>query len=138
MAFLLKISIIFPCYWGKKFIIAKNKEELPKNRYFPRAFEAGQAWDNMGFGTPQESTSSLSTPDRTASFFGQASYNYNHKYLLSVTMRADGSTKFAPGNQWGYFPSVSGAWVLSEEKFMEDIKWIDQLKTSCSYRVGRK
>ena len=42
-------------------------------------------------------------------------------------MRADGSTKFAPGNQWGYFPSVSGAWVLSEEKFMEDIKWIDQL-----------
>ena len=33
-----------------------------------------------------------------------------------------------PGNQWGYFPSVSGAWVLSEEKFMEDIKWIDQLK----------
>ena len=43
-------------------------------------------------------------------------------------MRADGSTKFAPGNQWGYFPSVSGAWVLSEEKFMEDIKWIDQLK----------
>ena len=87
-----------------------------------------RAWDNMGFGTPQESTSSLSTPDRTASFFGQASYNYNHKYLLSVTMRADGSTKFAPGNQWGYFPSVSGAWVLSEEKFMEDIKWIDQLK----------
>ena len=82
----------------------------------------------MGFGTPQESTSSLSTPDRTASFFGQASYNYNHKFLLSVTMRADGSTKFAPGNQWGYFPSVSGAWVLSEEKFMEDIKWIDQLK----------
>ena len=43
-------------------------------------------------------------------------------------MRADGSTKFAPGTQWGYFPSVSGAWVLSEEKFMEDIKWIDQLK----------
>ena len=36
-------------------------------------------------------------------------------------MRADGSTKFAPGNQWGYFPSVSGAWVLSEEKFMEEI-----------------
>ena len=83
MAFLLKISIIFPCYWGKKFIIAKIRRTSKRIVISTRAFEAGQAWDNMGFGTPQESTSSLSTPDRTASFFGQASYNYNHKYLLS-------------------------------------------------------
>ena len=71
---------------GQEIYHSQNKKNFQKNRYFPRAFEAGQAWDNMGFGTPQESTSSLSTPDRTASFFGQASYNYNHKYLLSVTM----------------------------------------------------
>ena len=87
--FLLKISIIFHVI-GQEIYHSQNKKNFQKNRYFPRAFEAGQAWDNMGFGTPQESTSSLSTPDRTASFFGQASYNYNHKYLLSVTMRADG------------------------------------------------
>ena len=126
--FSIKDKHNFSMLLGQEIYHSQNKKNFQKNRYFPRAFEAGQAWDNMGFGTPQESTSSLSTPDRTASFFGQASYNYNHKYLLSVTMRADGSTKFAPGNQWGYFPSVSGAWVLSEEKFMEDIKWIDQLK----------
>jgi len=98
------------------------------NRYFPRTFSAREAWNNMGFGTPMQATTTLSTADRTASFFGQVSYNYKHKYLASVTFRADGSTKFAPGNQWGYFPSVSGAWVVSEEKFMKDIKWIDQLK----------
>ena len=120
--FSIKDKHNFSMLLGQEIYHSQNKKNFQKNRYFPRAFEAGQAWDNMGFGTPQESTSSLSTPDRTASFFGQASYNYNHKYLLSVTMRADGSTKFAPGNQWGYFPSVSGAWVLSEEKFMEPYK----------------
>ena len=113
---------------GQEIYHSQNTKNVQKNRYFPRAFEAEQAWANMGFGTPQESYTQLSTPDRTASFFGQASYNYNHKYLLSLTMRADGSTKFAPGNQWGYFPSISGAWVLSEENFLNDVEWIDQLK----------
>ena len=113
---------------GQEIYHSQNTKNVQKNRYFPRAFEADQAQANMGFGTPQESYTQLSTPDRTASFFGQASYNYNHKYLLSLTMRADGSTKFAPGNQWGYFPSISGAWVLSEENFLNDVEWIDQLK----------
>lgn len=108
---------------------AQTRSASQRNRYFPRAFTAQEAWDNMGFGSPYQSTSSLSTADRTASFFGQANYNYEHKYLASVTFRADGSTKFAPGKQWGYFPSVSGAWVLSEESFMKDnIDWIDNLK----------
>ncbi|MCQ2221988.1 MAG: SusC/RagA family TonB-linked outer membrane protein, partial [Prevotella sp.] len=94
----------------------ESSQNYSASRYFPRAFTAQQAWNNMSFGTPYETTSSLSTPDRTASFFGQANYNYDHRYLFSVTMRADGSTKFAPGYQWGYFPSVSGAWVINKEK----------------------
>lgn len=106
------------------------------NRYFPRAFTAREAWNNMGFGTPYQSPSSLSTADRTASFFGQANYNYKHRYLLSATFRADGSTKFAPGNQWGYFPSISGAWVVSEEPFMKDIKWINQLKIRAAFGLS--
>ncbi len=105
-------------------------------RYFPTDITAREAWDNMEFGTPYTYSSTLATPNRTASFFGQASYNYKHRYLLSATLRADGSTKFAPGYQWGYFPSVSGAWVLSEEKFMESTKdWLDQLKIRLA--IGR-
>jgi TonB-linked SusC/RagA family outer membrane protein len=104
------------------------KETLIKNRYFPRGISATEALNNMGLGEPWESTSSVSTPDRTASFFGQANYNYDHKYLASVTFRSDGSTKFAPGEQWGYFPAVSGAWVLSKESFLEHNSSISNLK----------
>lgn len=124
----IKDSHNFSFLLGQEIYHTKSRSTYIMNRYFPRSFTAQEAWDNMEFGTPYQSTSDVSTPDRTASFFGQVNYNYNHKYLASVTFRADGSTKFAPGNQWGYFPSVSGAWVMSEEKFMKDITWIEQLK----------
>ena len=106
------------------------------NHFFPRAFTAREAWNNMGFGTPYEAETTLSTSDRTASFFGQASYNYKHKYLVSATFRADGSTKFRPGCQWGYFPSISGAWVISEEPFMKNVKWINQLKIRAAFGLA--
>ena len=52
------------------------------------------------------------------SFFARAQYDYKEKYLLSATMRADGSSNFAPDNRWGYFPSVSAGWVITKEDFM--------------------
>ena len=79
-------------------------------RYFPQQTPPRSAFANMGLGTAYQTTSSVSTPDRMLSFFGQANYNYKHKYLVSLTFRADGSTKYAPGEQRGYFPSISGAW----------------------------
>ncbi len=113
---------------GQEIYQTQSRSTRLYSHYFPRSFDARTAWNNMDFGTPYDTGSSLSTPDRTASFFGQASYNYKHQYLLSATFRADGSTKFAPGNQWGYFPSVSGAWVVSEEPFMKNVKWVSNLK----------
>lgn len=62
------------------------------------------------------------------SYVGRLSYNFDSKYLLTANFRADGSSKLAPGNRWGYFPSVSAAWRISSEGFMKDIKWIDDLK----------
>ena len=121
---------------GQEINSSQKRTNQFTNHYFPRTFTAREAWDNMGFGTPYEATTTLSTYDRTASFFGQASYNYDHKYLVSATFRADGSTKFAPGNQWGYFPSISGAWVLSEEPFMKDIKWITNLKIRAAFGLA--
>ena len=99
-----------------------------KNRYFPIGISASKAWANMGLGTPTISSSSVSTAVRTTSYFGQLNYNYDHKYLLSATFRADGSTMFAKGHQWGYFPSISGAWVLSQENFLKDATWLSELK----------
>lgn len=58
---------------------------------------------------------------RTASFFGRATYNYADKYLLTTSIRYDGSTRFGPSNRWGLFPSISGGWKINEENFLKNI-----------------
>ena len=60
-------------------------------------------------------------------------YSYADKYIVSLNMRADGSSKFAKGNRWGYFPSFSAAWRMTQEKFMNHISWLDDLKLRVSY-----
>lgn len=62
------------------------------------------------------------------SYFGRIAYNYADKYLVTGNLRADGSSKLAPGHKWGYFPSMSAAWRVTEEKFMKNVKWINDLK----------
>ncbi len=68
------------------------------------------------------------------SFFGRLSYDYKETYMATVVMRADGSSNFARGHRWGYFPSVSAGWVMSNEFFMESTKsWLDFLKLRGSW-----
>ena len=62
------------------------------------------------------------------SYFGRLSYNLKDTYLLTANFRADGSSKLAPGHRWGYFPSFSAAWRISQEKFLKDIDWLDDFK----------
>lgn len=72
----------------------------------------------------------------SAGFAGRISYAYDKKYLLEVTMRADGSYKFAPKNRWGYFPSVAVGWVMSEEAFFKQaLPKIEYFKLRASYGV---
>jgi TonB-linked SusC/RagA family outer membrane protein len=66
------------------------------------------------------------------SFFSRLNYSYLDKYLFSFDVRADGASKFAPGRQWGYFPSGSFAWRVKNEKFMQNVNFINDLK----FRVG--
>lgn len=66
-------------------------------------------------------------------FFGRLNYDYKKKYLLTATFRADGSSKFAPGHQWGYFPGVSAAWIMTEENFMKNQNVINYWKWRLSY-----
>jgi TonB-dependent starch-binding outer membrane protein SusC len=67
------------------------------------------------------------------SYAGRINYDFNGKYLLGASFRRDGSSRFAPGNQWGNFPSVSAGWRVSEEYFMKDISWLSELKIRGSY-----
>lgn len=62
------------------------------------------------------------------SYLARVSYNYDSKYYITANVRADGSSKLAPGHKWGYFPSVSAAWRISAEPWMEDVSWISDLK----------
>ena len=62
------------------------------------------------------------------SYLGRISYNYDSKYLLTANFRADGSSKLAPGKRWGYFPSVSVGWRLSQENFLKNVEWLSELK----------
>lgn len=62
------------------------------------------------------------------SYFGRVAYNYDSKYLLTINMRRDGSSRLHPDSRWGTFPSMSAGWRISSEKFMESFSWIDDLK----------
>lgn len=71
---------------------------------------------------------------RMASFFGRINYDFKNKYMASIIMRSDGSSNFAKGNRWGYFPSFSAGWVVTEENFMDSFKsWLDFFKLRASW-----
>lgn len=61
-------------------------------------------------------------------FFGRVSYDWKSRYLLTASLRHEGSSKFGKDHKWGNFPAVSAGWRISEESFMQDISWINDLK----------
>ena len=77
-------------------------------------------------------------PVRSMSYFARLGWSWKDRYMVNATLRADGSSKFAPGNRWGYFPSVSAGWTVSEEDFMKSARsWMDFLKLRVSWgQVG--
>lgn len=84
--------------------------------------------DNLGLGATPSKVSSGYNDKTLLSFFARGNYNYDNRYLMTATVRADGSTVFSNKHKWGYFPSFSAAWRISEEKFMKNIKWVSNLK----------
>lgn len=101
---------------------------------FPKSFTFQDARVLSTQGNANSIDNNFSPDDKLLSFFGRANYDYEGKYLLSATFRADGSSKFSEGNRWGYFPSVSAAWRISQESFMGDTKsWLSDLKLRASY-----
>ncbi|WP_308991108.1 TonB-dependent receptor [Mariniflexile litorale] len=112
-----------------------------KSERFPLSYDAERAWNNMqGYFKDSEDGSKYhsyktegKTPSRLQSLFGRLNYGFNDKYLITATFRADGSSRFAPTNQWGYFPAGAIAWRASEEDFLKDVSWLDDLKVRFSY-----
>lgn len=119
---------------GHEWIITKSSKLTNIVHGFPETFTAADAWKLTSMGTPFSIDNFYDPDDKLLSYFGRINYDYQSKYLLSATFRADGSSKFAAGNQWGYFPSAAVAWRVSSENFMEGTKeWLDDLKLRFSY-----
>lgn len=109
---------------------------------FPASFDKERAFANMDLYTvipgatdisQHGVSSSVGTPNRLTSYFGRVNYTLLDKYIFSGTLRADGSSRFSPSNRWGYFPAGAVAWRVSNEDFMQDVKWINDLKLRVSY-----
>ena len=99
-------------------------------------------WWNMGTAQRSDGTTGLSDASKTGysessmtSYAARLNYGYKGRYLLTATIRRDGSSKFTKDNRWGTFPSAAAAWRISEEPFMQNVNWLSNLKLRLSYGV---
>ena len=115
---------------------------LGQETYYQQSLKLDNEYRNFSDGNFGLNDVSMSTPytwksgkDKLGlvSVFGRLTYNYKERYLFTGTLRADGSSKFARGKKWGYFPSASAAWRISEENFMKNVTFVDNLKLRVGY-----
>ncbi|MEZ4827660.1 MAG: TonB-dependent receptor [Bacteroidia bacterium] len=88
---------------------------------------------NLGVAEVRQAVASRLEQWALASFMGRVNYDIAGKYLIQLTMRADGSSRLAEGNKWSYFPGVSLGWRIVDEEFMKNVNWLDELKLRGSY-----
>ncbi len=88
-----------------------------------------------GQGLRPNDVGSAKNMSRLISFFARAHYAYDERYMITATLRRDGSSKFGANHKWGIFPSVSAAWGISQESFMENVNWLNDLKFRVGYGV---
>ena len=105
---------------------------------FSQAFDAESVFANFGLGTMSSMSGFVSPNSNKVSFFGRLNYTLLDRYLFTVTVREDGSSQFADGHQWGFFPAAAASWRIIDEPFMEGThKWLSNLKLRVSYgKVG--
>lgn len=101
---------------------------------YPASFGIDDVLSNTGAGTALPNEGTIAADENILSYFGRINYTLNDKYLATFTMRADGSSKFGSGNQWGVFPSLALAWRMSDESFLKGAsKWLSNLKARLSF-----
>ena len=120
-------------------VLAGMSQEYDKNEYesFLRYDLIDDSLTSIDAATTNGPIGGNYTEWSMRSYFGRVNLSWDDRYLLEANLRADGSSKFAPGHRWGYFPSVSAAWRISEEQFMSPSRqWLDQIgRASCRERV---
>ncbi|MDR2473368.1 MAG: SusC/RagA family TonB-linked outer membrane protein, partial [Tannerella sp.] len=118
---------------GEELSYSKSETFRGSVKYLPKYIDAESGLAMMNLGTADPVYTSLGVPNAISSYFGRVQYDYKGKYLLNAVFRADGSSKFAPGKQWGFFPSAGLGWRISDERFMASTKkWLADLKLRAS------
>lgn len=131
-AFSVRNSINF--LLGHEIVNEKSKSYFIESREFPAFTPVKFALANMVLGANPQLPRSFEEQTKLLSFFSRLNYTFDDKYLVTLTMRADGSSVFGDGNRWGYFPSASVAWRVLNESFMERYKSVfNDLKVRVSY-----
>ncbi|MGN0282846.1 MAG: SusC/RagA family TonB-linked outer membrane protein [Prevotella sp.] len=125
----------FSAMVGQEVTIDKSNNSYMYGTKYPMLWTADQVFANFGQGSGVTDLKSTIDADvKLASFFGRINYNFKERYLLTFTAREDGSSKFAKGNKWGFFPAASAAWRVIEEPFMAGAKKVfSNLKLRLSY-----
>lgn len=118
---------------GHELSFTNGNSSLNRAKYFDENITPDVLFANMALGTPERMETYEARGEDFVSFFGRVNYAYLDKYILYATLRADGSSKFAPGKRWGYFPSASFAWKIKEEGFMKEVDFVNDLKLRLSY-----
>ena len=118
---------------GQEWSSSKENDYYSATINFPIDYTISEVLAHQGAGEAQPNANKIGAEDNMASFFGRINYTYADKYLLTATFRADGSSKFAKGNRWGFFPAVALGWRISEENFMKSATWLSNLKLRLSY-----
>ena len=122
---------------GQEIYQLSTNSQTDQVRYFPVGITPEKAFSQLSLGTsvPLYPTAG-DAKSRITSFFSRVGYAHKNKYLATFNARADGSSKFAPGKQWGFFPSGSVAWRISNEDFFTKTNLISDLKLRVSYGLA--
>lgn len=102
-----------------------------ESHYHRNGWNYGSGWDSYTdtpYNVSSKAEKSWATHNSLVSYFGRLNYTLLDRYMLTATFRADGSSRFAKGHKWGYFPSVALAWRINDEKFMKPLKWWNEFK----------
>ncbi|MBQ3634477.1 MAG: TonB-dependent receptor [Bacteroidales bacterium] len=122
---------------GNEMLESKSNSSYIDGYGYPKGFTKENAFGQLSMSDASlgkdKVNNTIGTPSRTVSWFGRVNYDFMSKYLLTLTFRADGSSKFAPNNHWGFFPAAAAAWRISDESFLEGNSAISNLKLRLSY-----
>jgi TonB-linked SusC/RagA family outer membrane protein len=121
---------------GQELTVMNTKNSISRVLNYSPGIDPSKAIGVLSLGTLQAGYPQTSEVEESRlSFFGRVNYDYDRKYLLSVTLRSEASSKFSPDNRWGYFPSASVGWRIFNENFMKNVSFLSDLKIRAGFGV---